>query len=363
MITKIQCIALLFFVFNHKILMAQPEKEKSAALVEVATFDHFRPIGVGITSSGRTFVTFPRTQPYKYGVIEIINGQQKPYPDINWNRYDSLQPATHFMNAQAVWPDDKNHIWILDPSNPGDEVTNAPGVKLLDVNLATNKVERIYRFEDLPRQEIALNDIRVDTKRRLAYLSEPKTASIIILDLKSGSSRMVLTKDTSTKAEPGFKLHIDGKDVVDNTGKAFSSNVNGIALTHDFKWFYFRAINQTKLYRILVDDLVSATLTDNQRSTRVEIVGETGISHGMLADAKGNIFLSDSPNKAIRYVTPDGRFETLVQDKRLIWPDTFTIGPDGFLYVTCSQINRDKKYNGGEDKVEYPYTLFKVKLP
>ncbi len=56
---------------------------------------------------------------------------------------------------------------------------------------------------------------------------------------------------------------------------------------------------------------------------------ENGISHGIIADNKGNIYLSDSPNKAIRYVTADGRFETLVKDKRLIWPDTFSVGNDG----------------------------------
>jgi sugar lactone lactonase YvrE len=95
----------------------------------------------------------------------------------------------------------------------------------------------------------------------------------------------------------------------------------------------------------------------------VKMIGETGVSHGMIADAKGNIYLSDSPNKAIKYFTPDGQLKTLVRDKRLIWPDTFAIGPDGYLYVTASQLNRSKKYNNGVDKTDYPYRLFKVKLP
>lgn len=351
------------FIMMSLTVSAQNDPPESPKLIEVASFDHYQPIGVAVTKTGRTFVTFPRNKIYEYGVAEITGGQKKPYPDAEWNRYDSTKAETHFINAQAAWPDDEDNLWILDPSNPMDGATISTGVKLLKINLTTNKVERIYRFEDLPREKIALNDVRIDNRRQLAYLSEPKTASIIILDLKTGKSRMVLKEDKSTKAEPGFKLHIDGKDVIDQTGKPFSSNVNGIALTKDGKYFYFRAINQTKLYRILADDLANPALTDAQLSTKVETVGETGISHGMIADAKGNIFSSDSPNKAIRYVTADGKFETLVKDKRLIWPDTFSVGNDGYLYVTCSQINRTKKYNGGEDKVEYPFRLYKIKLP
>ena len=342
---------------------AQNDPPQSAKLIEVAQFDHYQPIGVAVTNAGRTFITFPRNKIFEYAVAEITNGEKKPYPSAEWNQYDSTRAANHFINAQAAWPDDKGYLWILDPSNPGDEATIPEGVKLLKIKLADNSVERVYRFEDLPREKIALNDVRIDTRRNLAYLSEPKTASVIVLDLQSGKSRMVLTKDKSTIAEPGFKLHIDGKDVVDDTGKPFSSNVNGIALTRDGKYFYYRAINQTKLYRIATEYLANPSLTKDELSGKVELVGETGVSHGMIADNKGNIYLSDSPNKAIRYVTADGKFETLVRDERLIWPDTFSIGTDGYLYLTCSQINRTEKYNNGQDKVEYPFRLFKIKLP
>jgi sugar lactone lactonase YvrE len=83
----------------------------------------------------------------------------------------------------------------------------------------------------------------------------------------------------------------------------------------------------------------------------------------MIADNKGNIYLSDSPDHAIQYVTTDGKVHFLVKDDRLIWPDSFGIGNDGYLYVSASQMNRLPKYNNGENKVEYPYRVYKVKLP
>ncbi len=360
---KYLLLTLLTVLMMTTILQAQNDTKESPKLIEVAQFGMYQPIGVAVTKSGRTFITFPRHQPYQYGVAELVNGVRKPYPNEDWNQFDSIHPQNHFINAQAAWPDDKNRLWILDPSNPGDGPVIADGVKLLQVNLSTNKVEHIYRFEDFPREQGAMNDVRIDTKRNLAYLSNPGLSAVVVLNLQTGKSRIVLQDDKSTKADPDFKLHIDDKDVGDNKGKAFSSNVNGIALTHDFQWFYFRAINQTKLYRIKADYLADTTLAESQLSSYVETVGETGVSHGMIADDKGNIYLTDSPNKAIRYVTPDGKLQMLVQDKRLIWPDTFSIGSDGYLYITCSQINRTAKYNNGEDKVEYPFRLFKTKLP
>ena len=53
----------------------------------------------------------------------------------------------------------------------------------------------------------------------------------------------------------------------------------------------------------------------------------------------------------------------LVQDDRLLWPDSFGIGSDGYLYVTAAQLHRGKRYNDGQDKVDYPFRLYRVKLP
>ena len=360
---KLSIFFITLFLSMYTLTRAQDDLKESPRLMEVAQFDHYQPIGVTITKGGRIFVTFPYRQPYEFGLAEIVDGQRRPYPDAEWNRHDSMQAANHFINVQAVWADDNNKLWVLDPANPDDLEAKPEGVKLLRIDLATNKLEQIYRFEDLPRERTALNDVRIDTRRGLAYISEPKMAALIVLNLKTGKSRIVLKDDKSVKADPDFKLNLDGKEVVDDKGKPFSSNVNGIALTHDFRYFYYRAINQTKLYRMATEYLADESLTDAQLSTHVEVVGETGVSHGMIADAKGNVYTTDSPSKALRYVTPDGRFETLVRDKRLIWPDSYSVGTDGYLYLTCSQINRTKKYNKGEDKVEYPFRLYKIKLP
>ncbi|WP_228724167.1 major royal jelly family protein [Spirosoma sp. KUDC1026] len=335
----------------------------------VAEFGKHQPIGVGVSKERRIFITFPKKpENYDYGLAEIVNlgngpGQRKPYPNAEWNQWDSTKPKDRFMNVQALFVDKTNALWVLDPGNPGEEATIPDGVKLMKINLANDQVEKIFRFEDLPREKTALNDVRIDTEHQFAYLSDPKRATIVVLDLKTGKSRNLLQDDKSTKADPEFKLKIDGKEVKDDKGKSFSSKVNGIALTDDFKYFYYRAINQTKLYRIETQYLRNPDLSPAEVAKHVEEVAETGVSHGMTSDAKGNVYLTDSPNKAVRYLTPDRKLETLAKDSRFLWPDSFAVGWDGYLYMTAAQIHRTKKYNDGHDKVDYPFRLYRMKLP
>ncbi|GAB3640232.1 SMP-30/gluconolactonase/LRE family protein [Spirosoma arcticum] len=327
----------------------------SPKLEQVAEFGKHQPIGVGVSKERRIFITFPKTpENYEYGLAEIVAEQRRPYPNSEWNQWDSLKPQERFVNVQAA---------VLDPANPGEEPPIVAGIKLLKINLATNQVEKVYRFEDLPRERTGLNDVRVDTRRQVAYLSDAKRGAIVVLDLNTGKSRSVLEGDKSTKAAPEYKLTIDGQEVKDDKGKSFSSNVNGIALTDDFRYLYYRPITQTKLFRIATEHLTNPALSPAEVSSHVETMAETGVSHGMIAVAKGNVYLTDSPTKAVRYLAPDRRLETLVRDSRLLWPDSFAVGADGYLYLTAAQIHRTKKYNNGQDKVDYPFRLYRIKLP
>ena len=352
----------LFLPMCSPFLMAQ--STSAPTLETVAEFGKHQPIGLGISSENRIFVTFPKNpDAYDYGLAEVIQGKRRPYPNAEWNQWDSLKAQNRFINVQALFVDQTNTLWVLDPASPAGQKAIPEGIKLVKINLKTNQVEQVYRFTDLPRERTALNDVQVDSRRQVAYLSDPGRAAIVVLDLKSGKSRTVLENDKSTKADPNFVLAIEGKEVRDSRGNLFRSNVNGIALTHDFRYLYFRPITQTKLYRIETKYLTDGSLPPAELASHVQVMGETGVSHGMMADKAGNVYLTDSPDKSIRYFTPGGQLKTLVQDDRLLWPDSFGIGTDGYLYVTAAQIQRTKRYNDGEDKVDYPFRLYRVKLP
>lgn len=371
MVTKITfAIFALGLILNSNALGQSP-KYHSEKLIPVATFGDRRPIGVKVSSTNRLFVSFPnRGASYKYGLIEMRNGREVPFPDDTWNS-DIGDPKQHFVNVQDLYIDTDDKLWVLDskPSSGGSIFGNDGGMpaqgyfKLIKINLKTNTVDRVYTFDDLDKARSGLNDIRIDTEKGLGYLSDPGQAAIVILDLISGKTRTVLKQQPFTLADTSVVLSYNGVEMRDKDGKPFRSNVNGIAITKDNKYLYFKPINQLHLYRIETRYLADAKLNDEALASHVQDIGVVGITHGLKADKKGNIYLTTSTDYAIKYITPDGKINTLVQDSRIIWPDSMGIGSDGFLYFSCAQLNRDPQWNNGQNKIELPYTVYKVKLP
>jgi len=71
---------------------------------------------------------------------------------------------------------------------------------------------------------------------------------------------------------------------------------------------------------------------------------------GLDCDREGRVYFTDLTNDAIqRYIPAERRYETIVHDERLVWPDAVSLGPDRILYVTVSQLNRAPIFNGGTD--------------
>jgi len=344
----------------------------SDKLIPVVDLGKRRAIGVSVSSDNRLFVSFPQGKDYLYGLTEIVNGHPLPFPDEAWNAHDG-DSADRFVNVQDLYVDTDDNLWVLDskPAPKGSIFNGAGGTavrsegafKLLKIDLATNQVERVYTFEDLDKSAAGLNDMRIDTDKNLAYLSDPGRAAIVVLDLTSGTTRTVLEGQPFTTADPEVILSYDNKEMRDGNGNPFRSNVNGIALTKDNRYFYFKPINKLNLYRIETRYLANATLTDADLASHVEDMGKTTVTHGLIADQKGNIYLTSSMDYSIKYLSPDGRLHTLVQDSRLLWPDSFGIGSDGYLYFSCAQLQRDPSWNHGEDRVAYPFQIYKVKLP
>jgi sugar lactone lactonase YvrE len=101
------------------------------------------------------------------------------------------------------------------------------------------------------------------------------------------------------------------------------------------------------------DDAVAATIIDEG--------DKRGVGDGMETDDQGRLYVTDGEHNAIHRRYPDGRWETVVHDQRLLWPDTMSVA-DGYLYVTANQLHRQDKYRGGKDERQYPYLLFRTPI-
>ena len=80
------------------------------------------------------------------------------------------------------------------------------------------------------------------------------------------------------------------------------------------------------------------------------------------SDAQGRLYVTDYEHNSIVRRNSDGRYETIVQDPRLLWPDTLSLAPDGFLYCIANQLHRQPNFHDGADLRVKPYNLFRVRV-
>jgi hypothetical protein len=76
---------------------------------------------------------------------------------------------------------------------------------------------------------------------------------------------------------------------------------------------------------------------------------------------KVTLYLSDVTHNAVARLVPGGQIERVVEDPRLQWPDTFTEGPDGSIYISASHINEGPNFNNGKSVRKTPYGVFKFR--
>jgi sugar lactone lactonase YvrE len=320
--------------------------------------------GVAISAKGRLFLTYPRwSDTYRYGVVEIMtDGSVKPYPNGEANNWKPGEDGQNkWVCAMADYIDDNDFLYIVDPAAPKLGKVYNNSAKVVKFDLATNQVVKTYRFPGTIDNQSYLNDIRVDIKKQMAYLTNSGTGGIVVLDLKSGKSWQVLQNHPSVHPDPNAKFIIDGHELK-KQGQPTAFQSDGIALSPDGIYLYYKTIGDKRLSRIRTEILNDTTKTASQVAAAVEELGNFASTDGMIFDAKGNLYLGDPSTYSIMKITPDLKAHTLIKDDRLIWPDSYAISSEGYLYISTSQIQRLPGYNDGVNKRNSPYMVFKIKL-
>ncbi len=341
--------------------MAQTDEH----LTQVASFPDAQVTGIGVSrNTGRIFVNFPYWEdPHGLSVGELgANSALTPFPDEAWNAKVG-DPAKRFVCVQSVVVDDEDNLWVLDPGSPKMEGVVPGGAKLVKIDLRTNKVVQVIPFdEQIASPKSYLNDVRIDLRRRVAYITESGEGSLVVVDLPSGKARRVLKGSPLTVAEP-TEVVVDGIHPTDpKTGKTLTFHADGIAFDQDTGTVYFHPLTGHSLYKVHADDLLNAGLDDAALSQRVTKVGTTPKCDGMLEAKNGRVLLTAIEEDGIAEVDPrTGQTKFLVKDKRLQWPDTMAWGPKETLYVTTSQIHRVPKNNKGVNLRSEPYGVFMLK--
>ncbi len=348
---------------------------QNAKLEPVFKDDTYQLTGVAVSKTGRMFVNYPYwTDTYKYALVEVMkDGSKKPYPDESWNSWkiggaaSGQDLANKWVCVQSEYVDDKDRLWVIDPASPKQAGVYRDAHKLVCFDLATNKVIKNYSFKGIVGPLSYLNDIRVDTKREIVYITESQQGGIAIVDIKSGKIRMALQGDPSVKADPNFKFVIDGRLLRDDKGPVVF-NSDGLALTPDGNMLYYKPLSDDKLYRIETKYLLDEKIGDKDLAAKVDTLGRYTTTDGMAMDSKSRLYLGDILNYTMLRLDAGAgtkaplKRETLVTDKTLLqWPDSYAIY-NGYLYITTSQIDHMAKNNGGKSTRTRPYEVFRMKI-
>lgn len=351
-----------------------PQDAPVGHLEQVFAFPAAMPTGVTVSEQGRLFVNFPRWgDDVPFTVGELRDGKVVPYPDLAINQANAEHPEKGLISVQSVVADGLGHLWILDTAAPQFSEPVTGGAKLIAVDLKTNKVVKTVVFpKNVILPSTYVNDVRFDFsagKEGVAYVTDSSLSgpgAIIVLDLATGTAVRRLNGAASTSADPSFEPRVEGQVLkirgADGSTKPFAVAADGIALSADRQTLYFCPLSSRHLFSVPTALLRDPKATEQQLAAAVKDLGEKGPSDGLEADSQGAVYAGDYEDNSIRKRLADGSWQTIVHDPRVLWPDTLSVGVDGYLYFIANQLHRQALFHGGKDLREKPYSLMRVKI-
>nr|WP_315224677.1 L-dopachrome tautomerase-related protein [uncultured Flavobacterium sp.] len=336
-----------------------------ANLEEIFADSTYQLTGVAVTND-RVFANYPYwLEKHGMSVVEIKDGSAVAYPNQEWNSFKKGDDGQNkFVCVQAVVTDEKGFLWVVDAAGIGLGKVYKKSNKVVKINLENNKVERIYRFpESVAGADVYLNDIRIDNENGFAYMTNSNTGGIVVLNINTGTSKRVLSNSKTVISDTDYHFSPLGTELKKTDGTLLKVNSDGIALTPDKDWLYYKPLTDNKLYRIKTAVLKDFTTSENILEKSVQILGDFTTSDGMIFDKKGNLYLGDLEKSSIVKITPDLKMHTVIEDKeKLLWPDSYSISENGYLYISTSQIQFMPWFQGGKEAFKKPFRIYRIKI-
>ncbi|WP_426957067.1 SMP-30/gluconolactonase/LRE family protein [Muricoccus radiodurans] len=302
--------------------------------------------GITVSAANRTFVCLPRwTVDVPVSVAELLpDGALRAYPDDRWNSWRNnrpSEPGSRFVCVQSVVMDPQDNLWVLDAAAPNMAGPVPGGPKLVRIDLRSNSVAQVIALGPaVAPQGSYLNDVRFDPDGGTAFITDSGArGAILVVDTATGAARRALDGHPSTQFEPEVVPKSDGRELRRPNGRAMQSAADGIAISAVGTQLYWQALTGRTLYRVPTAALRDASLPPDRLGVQVERIGQTHVADGLWLDAANRLYVTNPETSAIEVATaPGAPLVVLAQDPRMRWPDTFSQGPDGVLYVTASHI-------------------------
>ncbi len=336
---------------------AQENKSKGHAGLQLAiTLPNTTSNGVAIAPNGRMFLVLAKQKGQDVPQIaEWVSGKLKPYPNAEWNSWSEGDDAgTKWVHANSIRFGPDGTLWVVDFGSPEMNKPVLPhGPKLVGINTATGEVTKTYLLDKGVKPMSAIDDVRFDGDH--AYLTDAGVPALIVLHMPDGGMYRVLENDGSTTAQ--VPLRAEGHELKNPEGRPVFFHADQLEVSPDGRTLYFQPCSGP-LYAIATQYVDEQRMPDTERRGHVRLVAKVGTSGGTAIDSNGNIYDSDTDHDRILKITPNGKVSTLVEDKRLVWPDAMWIGANGKLWIPAAQIDRTAAFNGGNMDIKLPGQVF-----
>ena len=332
------------------------------------------PTGLTLAPDGRMFLFMPRFDDRTvFTAGEVFpDGRVVAYPSEAANHPDPARAGERLFHVPNGVVDRRGRLWLLDAGLMAASGEPVPGAaKLVCLDLAANAITRTIPLQDVVTSTSSLNDLRVDARpgREVAFLTDQGQdgqGALIAVDLVSGRALRRLSRHASTRSVEGTLKIVEGRVLLkrkaDGTTDPIRGGANGLALGPDGARLYYTPLMSRRLYAVETAALLDPARDDASVAETVRDLGEKGLTGGLAADSRDRLYLSLQEFDAIGRRDPDGWIEVIARDPNLVWPDTFWITPDGWLYLSAAQANRRPEHNGGTDRQQPPYGIFRMRI-
>jgi sugar lactone lactonase YvrE len=329
-----------------------------SAVETVAQLD-LPPGNMAVSPDGRVFFTYlPQARP-AVKVAEVVGGAVVPFPDAAFQKRGLGRLG--FDTPLSIRIDRQNRLWALDYGTHG---VHDPYLFAFD--LTTRELVHAFQFsKDLAPVGSMLNDFQVDPEGKTIYIADTSIVrqhpALIVYDVESRQACRLLEGDPAV-SNGSYDVYVHGKrlGLVDGLCP-LKFGIDSIALDRQEEWLYFGATNSGTLYRIRTADIDRFKQCPRELAASIEPFADITLSDGITTDLRGNIYLTDIEHSAVVRVSPTGDLQTLIKDQCIRWPDGFSFGPDGWLYVTGSALNEVVMRSRLHVRARGPYPIFRFR--
>jgi sugar lactone lactonase YvrE len=287
-------------------------EEKGGAKLEIVADLVSRPAGLAVAPDGRVFVTNHPADDPEFVLGEIKDKKFVPYPSEEGSRVKNRggKMFSAAMAARTLIEGD-GQLVVLDM---GGEKTSA---KLTGFDLGKNvrNLDGVIA-RDVMTPQSALRDFAYDWDKYYFFVTDNGNA------------------DPQKPAQTAVLVYTVGAGMPRRILEGFFSDLGAITIDPQREWLYFASAGAGKVYRAPVTKLIDVEATDEDIRKAVEVIGDKPASTGgMTIDAAGNIYFADASEKAVGVLAQGGAYKIYLQDDRLGGIESFSFGPDGYLYA------------------------------